>query len=231
MRKSLHFLSLMSILILLVGCSQYAKVSKRPIWAITESPEQRELYSSARTLSKQPLQRLGHYLDAVNDARLKLAKNSSDTTAQSNYDFAVARIVEIIENDNLKPWEKPLSCPSRDKDNWSFTLTPPDPRPEYHPSNFHMLPSDRYRFKGTRVGERVLPEGMGAPVIVIGKDFDFTKIDQFAQGKHLPSQRVEKGDLETNQRTHCCSHRTLARNPGKLCRRQAVQRKAIHRAH
>ncbi len=185
MRTTRHFLGLMSVLILLVGCSQYAKVSKRPIWAITDSPQQKDLYRSTRSFSKQPLARLGRYLDSANEARLKLAKDSDDTMAQSDYDFAVARIVEIIEDDSLKPWEKPLSCPSKDKGNWSFTLTPPDPRPEYHPSKFHMLPSDRYRFKGTRVGERVLPEGMGAPVIVIGKDFDYTKIDQFAQGKRV----------------------------------------------
>ncbi len=185
MRTSRHLLSLISILFLLIGCSQYSKVSKRPIWAITESPAQRKLYSSARPFAKEPLARIGHYLDAVNDARLKLVKNPDDTVAQSDYDFAVARIVETIEDYDLKPWEKPLSCPSANKENWTFTLTPPDPRPEYHPSHFHMLPSDRYRFKGTRIGERILPEGLGAPVIVIGKDMDFTKVDQFAQGKRV----------------------------------------------
>ncbi len=180
-----HFSGLIAILFLFVGCSNYAKVSKRPIWAIAKTAEQKKLYTSASLPSKQPLARLGQYLDAVNDARLKLKKHPSDTIAQDDYDFAVARIVEIIEDDQLKPWEQALSCPSKSQDNWNFTLVAPDPRPEYHPSNFHIIPSDRYRFKGTRVGERVLPAGLGAPVIVIGKDFDYTKIDQFAQGKHV----------------------------------------------
>lgn len=180
-----HFPGLVAILLLFVGCSHYAKVSKRPIWAIAKTTEQQNLYKSARQLSKQPLAQLGLYLDAANDARLKLVEHPNDKLAQHDYDFAVARIVEIIEHDQLKPWEKALSCPSKDKDNWRFTLVAPDPRPEYHPSNFHIIPSDRYRFRGTRVGERILPEGMGAPVIVIGDDFDYTKIDQFAQGKHV----------------------------------------------
>jgi hypothetical protein len=185
MQTKRHVLAVMSILFLLVGCSHYAKVSKRPIRAITESPEQKNLYRSTRLFSKQPLMRLGNYLDSADSARLKLAEDPGDSVAQSDYDFAVARIVEIIENEKLKPWDTSLSCPSKDNINWSLTLTPPDPRPEYHPSNFRMLPSDRYRFKGTRIGERVQSEGMGAPVIVIGKDLDFTKIDQFSQGKHV----------------------------------------------
>lgn len=185
MQKTLHFLSLMLSLLLLNGCSQYSKVIKRPLWAVAATPEQKSLYRSIRPHSKQPLIKIGHYLDAANDARLKLIDQPDDKNARDIYDFAVSRILEVIEDDDLEPWDKPLSCASADGKNWQFSLKPPDPRPEYHPSNFHILASDRYRFRGTRIGERVLPPGLGAPAIVIGKDMDFTKVDQFAQGKRI----------------------------------------------
>jgi len=185
MQTTRQLLGLTAILLLLVGCSGYSKVTKRPMYAIANTGEQKDLTRSTKSLSTKPLTRLGRYLDSANSARLALAKDPTNETAQADYNFAISRIVETIEEDDLKPWEKPLSCDSEGKDDWKFRLIPPDPRPEYHPSHFHILPSDRYRFKGTRIGERVLPKGLGAPVIVIGKDIDFTKTDQFAQGKKV----------------------------------------------
>lgn len=185
MQTTRQFLILAATLLLLVGCSGYSKVTKRPMYAVADTGEQKALTRATKPLSKKPLSQMGRFLDSANSARLELAKNPNNETAQANYNFAISRIVEIIEDDDLKPWEKPLPCESEDQADWSFRLIPPDPRPEYHPSNFHILPSDRYRFKGTRIGERILPKGLGAPVIVIGKDIDFTKTDPFAQGKKV----------------------------------------------
>ena len=114
-----------------------------------------------------------------------MASNPSDTAVQSDYNFAVGRIVEIVEEQNFTPWVKPVLCESTSGEPWSLSLTPLAPRPEFSPSNFEVLTADRYDFKGELVGERVLKPGIGAPLIIAGKDLDFTKLDEFAQGKRV----------------------------------------------
>jgi pimeloyl-ACP methyl ester carboxylesterase len=171
---------------LLTGCAQpYSKVTKRSAAAVTATPEQKSMYKSMKGYAKQPLTKLGGYLDWANASRLKLAVNPSDAIALSDYNFSVGRIIELIEEEGLTPWVEPVVCESGDGEAWSLSLTPLGPRPEYSPSNFEMLPADRYEFKGKLVGERVLKGGLGAPIVVTGKDMDFTKVDEFGQGKHI----------------------------------------------
>lgn len=174
------------ILLFLAGCAQqYSRVARKPTSSVAVTSEQKSMFKFLRPYAKNPLTQIGRYLDSANAARTKLAANPSDTLAQSDYNFAVSRIVEIIEDNDFTPWDAPLVCNSGVDGQWSLSLTPPDPRPEYHPSNFEIYPSDRYDFRGKLVGERVLKRGLGAPVVVMGKDQDFTKIDEFAQGKQV----------------------------------------------
>jgi pimeloyl-ACP methyl ester carboxylesterase len=167
------------------GCSVYSKVVGRKIGKVAVTAQQRSLVKSMKPFADQPMERLGRYLDAANAARLQLIESPTNTLTQSDYNFAVGRIVEIIEDEGLTPWDAPVISPSAIAGQWSFTLPPPDSRPEYHPSNFEILPADRYDFKGTLIGERSFKQGLGAPVVVVGKDLDFTKNDQFAQGKQV----------------------------------------------
>jgi pimeloyl-ACP methyl ester carboxylesterase len=169
----------------LTGCSTYSKVAGRNIDKVSVTAQQKALTKSMKPFAQQPMVRLGRYLDAVNTARLRLRDSPTDTLAQSDYSFAVGRIVEIIDAEGLTPWDAPMISPSASAGQWSFTLAPPDPRPEYHTSNFEMLPADRYEFKGTLIGERNVKQGLGAPVVVVGKDLDFTRIDEFSQGKQV----------------------------------------------
>jgi pimeloyl-ACP methyl ester carboxylesterase len=182
--KRLPFL-LAALAFWLAGCAHYSKVQKRSVEHATTTAEQQALVKSLKALESKPLAKLGLLLDDVDATRHRLAANPSDTLAQSDYNFAVSRIMEIIEDDHLTPWDAPVACVSPNGIEWSLSLTPPDPRPEYSPSNFEILPADRYDFKGKLVGERILKLGLGAPVVVVGKDLDFTKYDQFAQGKQV----------------------------------------------
>ncbi|MCF6313682.1 MAG: alpha/beta fold hydrolase [Verrucomicrobiales bacterium] len=181
-RHLFHLLALLSLLFF-SACTQYSKVYKRPIFRVASTSEQKSLYRKAQ--SKDPLARIGSYLDTANSARLKLLADHNDSQAQSDYNFAVARIVEVIEAEGYSPWEQALTCPAATGKPWQLSLKPPDPRPEYHPSNFHILPTDRFAFKGKLINKAHLVEGMGAPVTVIGNDLDFTKFDPFAQGKSI----------------------------------------------
>ena len=185
MQKSLSIICLAGIVLLLDGCNSYSRVVKLPVSAVTVTKEQEALTKSLKSFANQPLARMGRYLDAANAARLRLKTEPTDALAQADYNFAVSRILEIIDGEKLAPWEAPVSCRSREGGEWSLSFTPPDPRPEYHPSNFDAVSADRYIFRGSLVGKRAIKQGLGAPVVVIGRDLDFTEFDEFVQGKQV----------------------------------------------
>jgi pimeloyl-ACP methyl ester carboxylesterase len=181
-----QILSLVGIALLFNGCAQYSKVKKRPLSAVTVTAEQRAVAKSLKPLSGDYSARLGVLLDAANVARLKLAANPSDVLVRSDYNFAVARVMGIIGEEGLAPWVAPVSCRSETGKDWSLTLRRRHPRPEYNPSDFVIRPADIYDFRGKLVGERVIKQGLGAAIIVEGKEGkDFTKIDPFALSKRI----------------------------------------------
>jgi hypothetical protein len=185
MRVLYRLASLAGAAALLTNCSQYSKVKTLPISAITVTAEQKALAGSLGSLSKKPIQRLGHLLDAANSARAELRARPSDSLALSDYNFAVSRIVELIQEESLTPWSAPVIAPAAGGEAWSMRLTPPDPRPEFHPSKFLILPSDRFEFTGKLVGTRMIKQGLGAPIVVQGDDLDLSRVDEFVQGKHI----------------------------------------------
>ena len=186
MRKFLFLICIgWGVLLTFSGCSTYSKAVVKQPNAVAATPEQREILNSLRQFSDQPLVQIGRYLDLAEGAGARLARDQSDSLAQSDYNFAVARIVGIIEENNLEPWSAPLSCPSAKGTAWQLNLPPPDPRPEYHPSHFEIVPADTFDFRGELVGDRTVKPGLGAPTVVIGEDIDFTKADEFAQGKKV----------------------------------------------
>jgi pimeloyl-ACP methyl ester carboxylesterase len=172
-------------LLALGGCTQYSKVHRtdRP-GDLAVTARQRDLAAELRR-QDDPLARIGAYLQEADEARRDLARNPGDVRRRSDYNFAVARIMDIISREKLAPWDRPLACPGPDGRVWRLRLTPPYRQAEYHPSNFEFTPSDRYNFRGKLVGERVLKQGLGAPLVVESTDLDYIKLDRFAQGNRL----------------------------------------------
>lgn len=167
------------------GCAQYSKASHKKPADLAVTKEQRSLALSEQKLSAKPMEQLGGYLDAANAARQKLARDPRNTLWQSDYNFAVARIMEIISAQRYTPWNRPLDVPAEGGGTWKLRLTPPFKQAQYQPSHFKFTPSDRYNLYGELVGERVRKSGLGAPIVVIGDDLDYLKLDPFAQGKHV----------------------------------------------
>ena len=176
-------ISLFASLLALPGCIKYSAVK---YWndtaALATTAGQRQLAIAQEKHAKDPLARLGGYLDAADEARRKLATNPRSTLLQSDYNFAVARVMDIIYEQKLAPWSKAVVAPSATGAPWRLTLRPPSKEKKFHPSLFEFRPSDRYDFTGKGVGERVLKEGLGSPLVVVGRDLDYVKLDQFAQG-------------------------------------------------
>jgi len=178
--------ALLAASVLASGCAQYSSVRFRkdtPSLAVTA--QQKQLAVTQEKSSKDPLVRLGGYLDAADEARRKLARDPENVLLQSDYNFAVARIMDILYEQKLSPWDKTVVAPSAHGEPWRLTLTAPSKEKQFHPSLFEFRPSDRYDFRGKGVGERSLKEGLGAPLVVAGREVDYLKLDQFALGKNI----------------------------------------------
>jgi pimeloyl-ACP methyl ester carboxylesterase len=161
----------LAVALLFTGCTQYARVQEHRRTATLATTETQKLVvKSMEKLPDDPLAQIGGYLDAANAARLRLASDPKDVLAQSDYNFAVARVVEIVSTKRLTPWEERLVCPSATGEPWKLGLIPPDPRPQFHPSNLEFASTDRLTFRGKLVGERAAMTGLGAPVVASVKE-------------------------------------------------------------
>ena len=172
--------------VLLCGCARYSEVRFiRNTASLANTAEQRQLALAQNRLSRDPLAQIGAYLDAADATRRQLARNPQNTVLRSDYNFAVARVMDIVYDHDLAPWDRPVVAPSAGGKPWRLTLTPPSKEKQFHPSLFEFRPSDRYDFRGKLVGDRVLKQGLGAPLVVAGRKVDYTKLDPFAQGKNV----------------------------------------------
>ena len=177
---------LIPAVLLVAGCASYSKAKFRTDTAsLAVTGEQRRLAEAQKKLAKKPLVQLGGYLDAADRARRALARDPNNTLLQSDYNFAVARVMDIVYAQKLQPWSRTVVAPSATGAPWRLRLTPPYKQRQFAPRLFEFRPSDRYDFRGKLVGERVLKEGIGAPLVVVGKDLDYVKLDRFAQGNNL----------------------------------------------
>ncbi len=170
---------------MLGACSQYSRVKKLPLSAVATTGEQKALYRSLKPLGKYPRAQIGRYLDSADKARRQLAEKPSDPLARQNYNFAIARIVGIINQENLEPWAAPVVCASGEAKPWNLSLKPSNPRQKNNLPQYKILPADRLDFKGKLVGEHNLKEGLGAPVVAIAKGVDFKKVRRPAEGGKL----------------------------------------------
>jgi pimeloyl-ACP methyl ester carboxylesterase len=160
---------------LLAGCAQYASISEtRPKFTPLRSTAgalvaaQEGLLQGLKNAGRQPLSALGGYLASAETAAEELQRNPHDEDARRAYNFAVARVFTTIQDARLDPWSSPLRVPAAGGE---FVLThQPDPRPQYNPALYDFTPADQYDVKGTYVTERTMKEGVGAPLVVVGKD-------------------------------------------------------------
>ena len=168
-----------------VGCQQYSAVKEmRPDYRYQPvTPVGALILKALETKDTSPSGILAGYVDAAAEAARRLAVSPDDDSLRRDYNYAVGRVFEAIEDGKLDPWDKPLTV-SGSSGSWVVDYQG-DRSERRHPRNYRILPADRYTFKGTYVGQRMVKTGLGAPLVVSGRDLDFTKLDRFAQGKHI----------------------------------------------
>lgn len=182
--KNLFFL-LVALLALATGggCKNYATVrEKQPTYAAV-SPAGGLIVKALRRPEKNPAAQMGRYIDAASVAMKVLEKRPTDAQALRDYNFAVARLFDVLHESGLEPWKAPVICPGAEG-NWSFTVLT-DGKPEHDPANYRILPADRFQFRGSLVRQRSVKDGLGAPMVIASKGFDPTKYDPFIQGKNV----------------------------------------------
>ena len=159
---------LLGLMLAATGCQPYATVRpKRPAHDAT-TPAGEMIAQALRRPQPPPLARLGKFLDAASSAAEVLRGEPNDARALLDYNFAVARVFGVLRDAGLEPWKAPLQCPGA-HGIWSFSIDR-DAHPEGDPSDFDIRPADTLGFRGTLVGERTVKAGLGAPLVVVGKD-------------------------------------------------------------
>lgn len=110
---------------------------------------------------------MGELLSAADLAARQLARNPADTAARDAYNFAVARVFGTITQAELDPWTQPLRVPAAAGD---FILTSKPPvRPVWNPALYDFTPADQFDIHGTYVTEHTRKEGIGAPLVAVGR--------------------------------------------------------------
>ena len=118
----------------------------------------------------------------------ELRRDPADATAIRDYDFAIARIFQIIHDAKLDPWTKPLTVPGAQRD---FLLThKPDKRPEWNPALYEFTPADQFDVGGKYVTERTTRDGIGAPIVAVQREPNKNARQNFAPSRIFYSVTV-----------------------------------------
>jgi pimeloyl-ACP methyl ester carboxylesterase/predicted GNAT family acetyltransferase len=163
-----HYSIAASIVVFAVaGCAQIAVVSEKRPAALPRGSNTNVITTQTinRALveeKKQPMVALGAFIAAARESLHELDRNPANTEARRAYNFAVARIFTVVRDAKLDPWTQPMRVGA----NGEFTLTyKRDPRPEWNPALYDLIPADELDFKGTYVKDHVTKEGIGAPLV------------------------------------------------------------------
>jgi pimeloyl-ACP methyl ester carboxylesterase len=157
--------------LVLCGCAHLATVKTTEPHVPTIAASDEQLAVATQKLSaaerEQPLIALGNDLSAAKLSLSVLEKRPSDSSAQSIYNFSVARAVENVERANLQPWRKAIIVPSNQG---SFLLTSPKPLdPEHDPSRYDLFPTDSLKISGQFFKTRSSINGFGAPLVAVAR--------------------------------------------------------------
>src|SRR3974390_1364390 len=159
----------------LASCTTYSKVrERRPLDNAVSGATgalasvNTEIVKALQLDRRDPLAALGEYISAAETASGQLQHNPQDEPARQAYNFAVGRIIGTIGAAKLDPWTQPLRAPASGGD---FILThKPDPRPQWNPALYTFTPADQFDIHGTYVTERTTREGIGAPIVAVGRE-------------------------------------------------------------
>ncbi len=166
------------------GCAHLAtvKTTDPPVPTIAASDDELTLAKQhlATAERAQPLVSLGEDLTAAKLSLSILEQRPSDSSAQSIYNFSVARAVENVERARIQPWQRKIDIVGARS---QYTLTTPKPAdPAHDPSRYDLLPTDSLKIGGKFFKTRSRVDGVGAPLVAIAR----SQNPEFRQQYRLP---------------------------------------------
>jgi pimeloyl-ACP methyl ester carboxylesterase len=155
----------------LCGCAHLATVKTKPAKLARTLVAESRLESAKRYLAaaehEPPLSALADDLLAAKTSYSALALRPNDDQARSFYNFSVARAVEKLEHTNLQPWTQPANVITEEG---SYVLTSPKPKDSEHdPSRYDLVSADRLKIGGKFFQDRSTVDGIGAPIVAVGR--------------------------------------------------------------
>ena len=175
-------LAALALVLPFAGCTPYcAVVETRAPRAVNTQDAQRITQTLAHNPS-HPAAALGACLDTASAAERRLRSTPDDARARADYNFATGRIFAIIHDAKLEPWKAPVRVKGREGE-WLLTFKN-STHTEVETGKVGILPADRYSFHGTYIRTRTLKDGLGAPLVITGKQRDIAHAERFAQSKN-----------------------------------------------
>lgn len=161
--------------VLLCSCANYAKVKEkriivRPVTGTlkTVTDVAQCIDGALKVRSRDPMKALAGYIEAASKASDELTNSPKDEVLRDEYNFAISRIFDTLNQEKIDPWTQPLAFPE-DKGGWVLTRKT-DARKEWNPALYELKPADQFDTGGIYVNERHLKPGIGAPLVAIGKE-------------------------------------------------------------
>ena len=153
------------------GCAHLAtvKTTQPRVPTIAASEDQLTIAKQhlATAERAQPLVALGDDLSAAKLSLQVLDQRPHDSSAQSIYNFSVARAVENVERAKIQPWQRKIDIVS---DHTTYTLTTPKPVDAAHdPSRYDLFPTDSLKIGGQFFKTSSLMDGIGAPLVAVAR--------------------------------------------------------------
>lgn len=119
----------------------------------------------AAAAQAQPAVALGDDLLAATLSLQILHQRPNDSSAQSIYNFSVARVVQDVDRTHLEPWRHPIAVSTNEG---GYTLVSPKPvDAEHDPSRYDLFPTDTLKIGGKFFKTYSKLSGVGAPIAVI----------------------------------------------------------------
>ncbi|QIF00497.1 hypothetical protein [Roseimicrobium sp. ORNL1] len=168
----------------LSSCARYATVTERrpqfrPVRTAVGAllSVEKDLIDVTRNSRREPMEALGRSLSAARVAQAELDRDPTNEEARNAYNFALSRVFMIIRDAKLDPWTKPLAVPTA---NGTLELTHrPDSRAKWNPALYDFKPSDQFDVGGVFVKEHITKDGLGAPLVAIGKEQNEDEREEF----------------------------------------------------
>jgi pimeloyl-ACP methyl ester carboxylesterase len=172
------------ICISISSCARFAEVrEKRPIFRrVSTAPGavEKGITDGLRRSKREPIAAQGGYLAAAKAASEQLRIKPNDKQAREDYNFAVARIFTVIKDAKLDPWTKPLTVPAEDGGGDFVVTRRADTRENWNPALYDFTPADQFDVGGSYVKERTIKEGLGAPLVAVGRSANANMVKDFS---------------------------------------------------